>query len=127
MAGIRLLGTLVGVIGATIVRGEREGDVGGVVVEDIDDMDGTDAESGLQESLRRQLSLQYNKLLLGVVIWFSHMAQKFKKLAISNSVSSADVDLLAPFCPEPNLENVTVAPEVPRRCKAGRVDLDLET
>lgn len=55
MAGIRLLGTLVGVIGATIVRGEREGDVGGVVVEDIDDMDGTDAESGLQESLRRQL------------------------------------------------------------------------
>ena len=55
MAGIRLLGTLVGVIGATIVRGERGGDVGGVVVEDIDDIDGTDAESGLQESLRRQL------------------------------------------------------------------------
>ena len=52
--------------------------------------------------------------------------QKFKKLAISNSVSSEGVDLI-PFCPGPNLENVTVAPEVPRRCKAGRVDLDLET
>ena len=37
-----------------MVRGERGGDVGGVV-EDIEDMDGSDAESGLQESLRRQL------------------------------------------------------------------------
>lgn len=54
MAGIGWLGTLVGVIGATMVRGERGGDVGGVV-EDIEDMDGSDAESGLQESLRRQL------------------------------------------------------------------------
>lgn len=116
------------------------------------------------------LSLQYNKVLLGTVIWFSHMAlelgqlyveektgvwntndgnrhvreiipagyrdksfgsityQKFKKLAMSNSVSSEDVDgLLAPLCPEPNLEIMTLAPDVPRRCKAGRVDLDLET
>lgn len=55
MAGIEWLGTLVGVIGATIVRGERGGDAGGVVVEDIEDIDGNDAESGLQESLRRQL------------------------------------------------------------------------
>jgi hypothetical protein len=55
MVGIELLGTLVGVIGATIVRGERGGEVGGVVVEDIEDIDGSDADSGLQESLRRQL------------------------------------------------------------------------
>lgn len=55
MAGMEWLGTLVGVNGATIVRGERGGDVGGVVLEDIEDMDGSDAESGLQESLRRQL------------------------------------------------------------------------
>lgn len=127
MAGIGWLGTLVGVIGATMVRGERGGDVGGVV-EDIEDMDGSDAESGLQESLRRQLSLQYNKVLLGTVIWFSHMAQKFKKLAMSKSVSSEDVDgLLAPLCPEPNLEIAPLTPDVPRRCKAGRVDLDLDT
>lgn len=53
--------------------------------------------------------------------------QKFKKLAMSNSISSVDVGgLLAPFCPEPNLEIETLAPDVPRRCKAGRVDLDLE-
>lgn len=49
------LGTLVGVNGATIVRGERGGDVGGVVLEDIEDIEGSDAESGLRESLRRQL------------------------------------------------------------------------
>lgn len=55
MVGMEWLGTLVGVNGATIVRGERGGDVGGVVLEDIEDMDGSDAESGLQESLRRQL------------------------------------------------------------------------
>lgn len=54
--------------------------------------------------------------------------QKFKKLAMSNSISSVDVGgLLAPFCPEPSLEIETLAPDVPRRCKAGRVDLDLET
>lgn len=127
MVGMEWLGTLVGVNGATIVRGERGGDVGGVVLEDIEDMDGSDAESGLQESLRRQLSLQYNKVLLGTVIWFSHMAQKFKKLAMSNSISSVDVGgLLAPFCPVPNLEIETLAPDVPRRCKAGRIDLDLK-
>lgn len=55
IAGMGWLGTLVGVNGATIVRGERGGDVGGVVLEDIEDMDGNDAESGLRESLRRQL------------------------------------------------------------------------
>lgn len=56
--GIELVGTLVGVMGATMVRGERGGEVGGVVVEVMDDMlvmEGMDAESGLQESLRRQL------------------------------------------------------------------------
>lgn len=42
-----------GVIGATMVRGERGGDAGGVV--DIVDIEGRDAERGLQESLRRQL------------------------------------------------------------------------
>jgi hypothetical protein len=74
------------------------------------------------------LSLQYKIVLLGTVIWFSHIAQKFKKLAMSNSVSSEDVDgLLAPLCPEPNLVIETLALDVPRRCKVGRVDLDLET
>lgn len=54
--------------------------------------------------------------------------QKFKKLAMSKSVSSEDVDdLLTPLCPEPNLEIATLTPDVPRRCKAGRVDLDLDT
>jgi hypothetical protein len=47
---------------------------------------------------------------------------------MSKSVSSEDVDgLLAPRCPEPNLEIATLTPDVPRRCKAGRVDLDLDT
>lgn len=57
---IGLVGTLVGVIGATIVRGERGGDVGGVVEDMLGmlDMEGKDAERGLLESLRRQLSLQ---------------------------------------------------------------------
>jgi hypothetical protein len=36
--------------------------------------------SGLQESLRRQASLQYRIELLGVRICFSHMAQYCKKL-----------------------------------------------
>lgn len=108
-------------MGATMVRGERGGDAGGVV--DIVDIDGRDAESGLQESLRRQLSLQYRRELLGVVIWFSHIAQKFKKLAISKS--SWDGFTPRSF-PEPNFEIVTVAPEVPRRCKTGREVLDLE-
>lgn len=54
MEGIVLVGTRVGVMGATIVRGERGGEVGGVV-EDMLDMEGMDAERGLQESLRRQL------------------------------------------------------------------------
>jgi hypothetical protein len=43
-----------------MVRGERGGEVGGVVVvfmEDMLVMDGIEAESGLQESLRRQLGL----------------------------------------------------------------------
>ena len=54
--------------------------------------------------------------------------QKFKKLAMSNSVSSEDVDgLLGPLCPVPNLEIATLTPDVPRRCKAGRVDLDFDT
>jgi hypothetical protein len=60
MDGIGLEGTRVGVIGATMVRGERGGEVGGVVVvfmEDMLVMEGIDAESGLQESLRRQLGL----------------------------------------------------------------------
>lgn len=58
MAGMGLEGTLVGVIGVTMVRGERGGEVGGVVewcMADMVDMEGMDAESGLQESLRRQL------------------------------------------------------------------------
>lgn len=46
-------GTRVGVIGATMVRGERGGDAGGDV--DMVDIEGRDAERGLQESLRRQL------------------------------------------------------------------------
>lgn len=50
----------VGVIGATIVRGERGGEEGGVVVfdeivEGMEDIEGIEAERGLQESLRRQL------------------------------------------------------------------------
>lgn len=46
MAGIGLVWTLVGVIGATMVRGDRGGEVGGVVEAD-DDMEGHDADSGL--------------------------------------------------------------------------------
>lgn len=44
-------------MGATIVRGERGGEVGGVVEVMVDmlDMEGKDAERGLRESLRRQL------------------------------------------------------------------------
>lgn len=48
--GIGLVGTLVGVMGATIVRGRSGGEGGGVM-----GMEGIDAERGLQESLRRQL------------------------------------------------------------------------
>lgn len=57
MEATGLVGTLVGVIGATIVRGERGGDVGGVVEDMLGmlDMEGKDAERGLLESLRRQL------------------------------------------------------------------------
>jgi hypothetical protein len=51
---VLVLGIRVGIIGATMVRGERGGDVGGVV-EDIVDIEGKDAERGLRESLRRQL------------------------------------------------------------------------
>lgn len=47
-----LLWTRVGVIGATIVRGERGGDAGGVYEVEAE---GIEAERGLQESLRRQL------------------------------------------------------------------------
>lgn len=46
----------VGVIGATIVRGESGGEVGGDVErEEMFVTDGREAERGLQESLRRQL------------------------------------------------------------------------
>lgn len=58
MDGNEVDGNRVGVIGATMVRGERGGDVGGVVVvcmEAMLVMEGMEAESGLQESLRRQL------------------------------------------------------------------------
>jgi hypothetical protein len=58
VVGILIEGMRVGVIWGTIVRGERGGEVGGVVVifEEVDiDIEGRDAESGLQESLRRQL------------------------------------------------------------------------
>jgi hypothetical protein len=58
MEDIGVEGTRVGVIGATMVRGDRGGDVGGVVVvcmEDILVIEGIEAERGLQESLRRQL------------------------------------------------------------------------
>lgn len=103
-----------------MVRGERGGEAGGVV--DMVGIEGRDAESGLQESLRRQLSLQYRIELLGVVIWFSHMAQKFKKLAISKS---SWVGFVPRSFPEPSLEMVTVALEVPRRCNTGREGLDL--
>lgn len=59
--GIRMEGTLwtrVGVMGATMVRGDRGGEMGGVVVKvevEVGDIEGHEAESGLQESLRRQL------------------------------------------------------------------------
>lgn len=55
--GIGLVGTRVGVMGATIVRGDRGGEVGGVVFmeEDMEDMEGREADSGLHESFRRQL------------------------------------------------------------------------
>lgn len=53
MGGIGLNGTRVGVMGATMVRGERGGDVGGVVVfiEDMLVIEGMEAESGLHESV----------------------------------------------------------------------------
>lgn len=54
MLGIGMVCALVGVIGATMVRGDRGGEVGGVV-ETEDDMEGHEADRGLQESLRRQL------------------------------------------------------------------------
>ena len=69
MLGIEVVGILVGVIGATMVRGDRGGEVGGVVeeeeieevvIEDILFMEGREAESGLQESLRRQLKQNVN-------------------------------------------------------------------
>ena len=44
-----------GVMGATIIRGDIGGEVGGVVVEDIEEFDEKEAERGLWESLRRQL------------------------------------------------------------------------
>ena len=56
IAGMGRLGTLVGVMGATMGRGERGGEVGGVVfMADMEDMDGREAERGLRESLLRQL------------------------------------------------------------------------
>lgn len=53
-----LLWTRVGVIGATIVRGESGGELGGVDRVFVIGIEGKDAERGLQESLRRQPSLQ---------------------------------------------------------------------
>jgi hypothetical protein len=67
----------VGVRGGRIGRGEEGAELGGVVVGDIA---AAANASGLQESLRRQASLQYRIELLGVRICFSHMAQYCKKL-----------------------------------------------
>lgn len=50
-----MLWTRVGVIGATIVRGERGGEAGGVDGVVVMGIEGIEAERGLQESLRRQL------------------------------------------------------------------------
>jgi hypothetical protein len=56
--------------------------------------------------------------------------QKFRKLAISNSVSSSLPRELERECefvePEPSLEMERLIAEVPRRCRTGREDLDLE-
>lgn len=62
MGILDLVGRRVGVNGATIIRGDMGGELGGVVVEEEDDdddimgvVDGQEADKGLQESLRRQL------------------------------------------------------------------------
>jgi hypothetical protein len=68
----------VGIRGRRIGRDEDGAELGGVVG---GDMAATASSSGLQESLRRQASLQYKIELLGVKICFSHMAQNCKKLA----------------------------------------------
>jgi hypothetical protein len=66
MEDIGVVGTRVGVNGATMVRGDRGGDVGGVVVvcmEDILVIEGIEAERGLQESLRRQLGCMLDMIV----------------------------------------------------------------
>ena len=50
-----LAAPFVGVMGATIIRGDIGGEAGGVVEEDMEEFDEKEAESGLWESLRRQL------------------------------------------------------------------------
>lgn len=42
-------------MGATIIRGDIGGEAGGVVEEDMEEFDEKEADSGLWESLRRQL------------------------------------------------------------------------
>lgn len=84
------LGLRVGVMGATMVRGDMGGEVGGEVEGGMEAVEGQEADNGLQESLRRQRSLQYRRELSGTVICLSHMAQKLRKLAaISDSQSSS--------------------------------------
>jgi hypothetical protein len=75
----------VGVRGARMGRGRGEDgtDVGGVIGGDIA---AAARASGLNESLRPQASLQYRSELLGVKIWFSHMAQYCKKLTAMSSL-----------------------------------------
>lgn len=104
MGALDLEDTRVGVRGATIIRGDIGGELGGVVEEDMVVVEGQEADKGLQESLRRQLkgesvrvlikwkmgsglyigkrvadlSLQYKRELSGTVICFSHMALQDK-------------------------------------------------
>ena len=55
MGALDLEDTRVGVRGATIIRGDIGGELGGVVEEDMVVVEGQEADKGLQESLRRQL------------------------------------------------------------------------
>lgn len=60
MGILELVGRRVGVNGATIIRGDMGGELGGVVEDDDEEdimgvVDGHEADNGLQESLRRQL------------------------------------------------------------------------
>lgn len=49
------LGLRVGVMGATMARGDMGGEVGGEVERGMEAVEGQEADNGLQESLRRQL------------------------------------------------------------------------